>query len=141
MIETFFDWVKEIMTKKRPWSSFSEEEKNVFNTFMINKTLSMNPDFIQIVNYIQFIPYSEKEKIYKIYCEMIPKKFVFSKFVKSSKKSPSNKILNKISQFYECSLGEAEEYYYLLRKEGIVEILNRMGIEEDEYKKLIKEIK
>ncbi len=141
MIETFFDWVKEIMTKKRSWSSFSEEEKNAFNTFMINKTLSMNPDFIQIVNYIQFIPYSEKEKIYKIYCEMIPKKFVFSKFIKSSKKSPPSKILNKISQFYECSLGEAEEYYYLLRKEGIMGILDKMGIEEDEYKKLIKEIK
>ncbi len=141
MIKTVFDWVKEIMTNKRSWSSFSEEEKSLFNTFMINKTLSMNPDFIQIVNYIQFLPYSEKEKIYKVYCEMIPKKYVFSKFVKSNKKSPSNMVLDKISQYYACSLGEAEEYYYLLRKEGIVEILDKMGLEEDEYKKVIKEIK
>jgi hypothetical protein len=141
MLESIFDWTKEIMTKKRSWSSFSEEERKLFNPFMIHKILSMNYNYIGIVNYIQKIPHNEKEKIYRVYCDMIPKKFIFSPFIKAKKVSVSKNILEKISLFYECSLGEAEEYYYILRKEGIIHILDKMGIEELEYKKLIKEIK
>ena len=59
MLKTIFDWSKEIMTNKRPWSSFTNEEKNIFNGFMINKILSQNPDYIEIVNYAQIIPHDK----------------------------------------------------------------------------------
>lgn len=141
MIKTVFDWTKEIMTNKRSWDSFNDDERNIFNVFMIHKILSMTPDYIHLVNYVQKIPYTEKEKIYRIYCELIPKKFIFSKYIKSSKKDTNKDILEKISKYYECSLGEAEEYVSLLRKEGIIDILNKLGIDEKEQKKLIKELK
>ena len=141
MIKSAFDWVKEIMTNKRPWSSFTDEEKNNYNVFMVNKVLSMTPDYVEVINYVQKIPYTEKEKYYRVYCEMIPKKYIFSKYIKSSKKTANKDVLEKVAQFYECSLGEAEEYVSILRKEGVVDILNKLGIEEKEQKKLIKELK
>lgn len=141
MIKTIFDWSKEIMTNKRSWSSFTNEEKNIFNGFMINKIISMNPDYIHISNYAQVIPHDKKEQLYKFYCDMIPKRYIFSKFVKGSKKTFNKELLEKVAKYYECSLGEAEEYVHLLRKEGVVDILNKLGIEEKEQKKLIKEIK
>ncbi|MEK6884761.1 MAG: DNA polymerase clamp loader subunit A, partial [Nanoarchaeota archaeon] len=137
MIKSAFDWVKEIMTNKRPWSSFTDEEKNNYNVFMVNKVLSMTPDYVEVINYVQKIPYTEKEKYYRVYCEMIPKKYIFSKYIKSSKKTANKDVLEKVAQFYECSLGEAEEYVSILRKEGVVDILNKLGIEEKEQKKLI----
>lgn len=139
-MKNVFDWTKEIMTTKKPWSSFTNEDHNVFNVFMCHKILSMTPDYIHIVNYVQKIPYTEKEKIYRIYCDMIPKKFIFSKYIKSSKKNINNDVAEKIAQYYECSLGEAEEYIPLLRKEGVIDILNKLGIDEKEQKKLIKEL-
>jgi len=105
MIKNVFDWVKMIMTDKKSWSSFTPEEHKVFEPFMINRILSQTQSYIQLVNYVQKIPYSEKEKLYNIYCEIIPKKFIFSKYIKSSKKSVNKDILEKVSSFYDCSLG------------------------------------
>ena len=136
-----FDWLRQITLDKQPWDSFSEDDKLSFNVFMIHKYISMNPDYIDIVNYIQVIPHNEKEKIYKIYCDMIPKKNVFLKYVKSSKKKrTSDAILQFIADEYTCSLGEAEEYSYFLGKEGIINILHKHGVDEKEQKKLLKEL-
>ena len=98
MFENIFDWTKEIMTRKRSWSSFSEEEKKIFNPFMIHKILSMNYNYIGIVNYIQKIPHNEKEKIYRVYCDMIPKKFIFSPFIKAKK---DKKEIEHLFRIYE----------------------------------------
>ena len=138
---TAFDWVKEIMTNKRPWGSFNQENQKEFNVFLINKIISMTPEYTELVNYIQKLPYTEKEKYYRIYCEMIPKKYIFSKYIKSSKKTINKDVLEKVSHFYECSLGEAEEYIDILRKDGVIDILQKLGIEEKEIKKLTKELK
>lgn len=141
MIKSIFDWTKEIMTNKRSWNSFTNEEKNIFNSYMCNKILSMTPDYIQIVNYAQIIPHDKKEQLYKFYCNLIPKGYKFSKFIKGSKKNANKDVLEKVAQYYECSLGEAEEYVSLLRIEGVVDILQKLGLESKEIKKLTKEIK
>ena len=64
---TIFDWLNEITYSKRNWSEFNEEEKNEFNSYLINRFLSMDKDYIELVNFIQTIPYTEKEKYYNIY--------------------------------------------------------------------------
>jgi hypothetical protein len=136
-----FDWLKQITLDKKPWDSFSEDDKSSFNTYIIHRYLSMEPKYIDIVNYVQVIPHAEKEKIYKIYCDMIPKKNIFLKYIKSSKKKKtSDSILQYIANEYTCSLGEAEEYSYLLGKDGIISILNKHGVDEKEQKKLLKEL-
>jgi hypothetical protein len=84
---TLFDWLKEITLNKTSWENFSEKDRESFNVFMINRYLSMNIDYIELVNYIQTIPFAEKEKYYTIYCQMIPKKNVFLKYTKSNKKT------------------------------------------------------
>ncbi len=57
------------------------------------------------------------------------KKQFFQKYIKTTKKSPSKDIVEQISKYYECSLGEAEEYTYILGNKGIQEILNKLGYE------------
>ena len=52
-IKTIFDWVKQMSYDKEPWSSFSNEEHEIFNNFMINKIISMNPNYIELVAEIQ----------------------------------------------------------------------------------------
>ena len=76
---TIFDWLKQITGEKRKWELFTEVEKESFNPYMTHRFISMYEGYIDIANYIQTIPYTEKEKIYKIYCDMIPKKKCFFK--------------------------------------------------------------
>ena len=50
---TPFDHIKNLHTKQRRWKDFNDEEKKQFNVFKINKTLSFNPKYLDIVNMVQ----------------------------------------------------------------------------------------
>ena len=135
---TIFDWLKEITSNKSKWESFTEEEQTSFNPYMMHRLLSMNPEYIEFVNLVQTFPYSDKEKIYNIYLYMIPKKNMFYKYIKSSKKKKQESLLKHIANYFECSFGEAEEYIDILRETGVKSILTKLGVEEKEQKKLLK---
>ena len=113
---TIFDWLKEITTNKTPWASFTEDQRESFNSYMVHRFVSMYEGYTEVANYGQRIPYPDKEKTYKYYCSMLPKKNVFLKYIKSSKKKPSNSLLQHVADFYTISLGEAEDYLYILKK-------------------------
>jgi len=138
---TLFDWLKHITTDKKPWSSFTEDQQESFNSYMVHRFVSMYEGYTEVANYGQRIPYPEKEKTYKYYCTMLPKKNIFLKYVKSSKKRPATDLLKHIADYYVISLGEAEDYIHLLKREGIEHILEKAGVDNKEIKKLLKEIK
>ena len=50
---TLFDWLNEITVKKTPPEKFSQESWDKWNSYMIHRYLSMNMDYIDIVNYVQ----------------------------------------------------------------------------------------
>ena len=133
-----FDWLNQITYDKQPWNSFTEEDKKSFEPYMIHRFLSMNPDYIEFVNLVQVFQVTDKEKIYNIYLYMIPKKKMFLKYIKSSLKKKQEKLLGYVASYYECSLGEANEYIDILRENGVKDILNKMGVDEKEQKKLLK---
>jgi len=135
---TIFDFFKQVTTDKKPWSSFTEDEQKAFNPYMLHKIVSMTEAYIEVANLGQSLPYTDKEKIYKFYCELLPKKSVYSKYIKGTKIKANEDLLKYISKFYECSLREAEEYITILRKEDMYDILNKYGIEDKEIKKLLK---
>jgi hypothetical protein len=137
---TLFDWLKEITTNKTSWENFSEKDRESFNTFMINRYLSMNMSYIEIVNFVQKIPLTEKEKYYTLYCQMIPKKNVFLKYIKSNKKTKPQEVVEYVAKYYECSLGEADHYIDIIREPGVRSILWQMGIDQKEQDKLVKQI-
>jgi hypothetical protein len=135
---TIFDWLKEITYNKSPWNSFTEEDKESFNPYMIHRFLSMNPDYIDFVNIVQTVPYTSKERIYNIYLYTIPKKDMWLKYIKSTKTKKQEAMLKYIAAYYECSLNEAEEYADILKDNNIKNILKQSGVDDKEIKKLLK---
>jgi len=65
---------------------------------------------------------------------------MFLRYIKSKIKSSSKEVKQHIATYYQCSLDEANEYIKLLGKKNITNIFNKLGIEEKEVKKLIKNI-
>jgi hypothetical protein len=98
----------------------------------------MCPDYIELVNLIQQIPSTEKEKIYRVYLDLIPKRNVYLKYIKSSNKSTSNDLLEKLALYFESSKREIEDYLDVLSKDEIKEILEALGTDNKEIKKLTK---
>ena len=136
-MKNIFDWLKEINNKKSPINSFSEKDWEVFNSYMIHRFLSMNRDFLEIVNFVQSYPPQEKKAIYNIYREFIPKNNKWNKYIKSSIKQPNNDLVKIITDYYTCSQKEANEYLNILDKQAIVSILTQIGIEKKDQKQLL----
>ena len=137
---TIFNWLEQITYEKKDWKSFTEDQQSSFNPYMIHRFLSMYEGYIDITNIVQTFPYTERKAIYNTYKSMIPKKKMFLKYIKSTRKKTPDVLLNHISQHFTISLGEAEDYAYILRKEGVHDILERRGVNEKEIKKLLKEL-
>jgi hypothetical protein len=135
---TLFDWIKEITYSKKPWNSFTDEDKKVFSIYMIHRFLSQKEDYVELVNYVQGLSLQDPEKVYKIYCSLIPKKQVYLKYTKSTAKSANKDLLKEIAKYYSCSTREAEDYVNLLDKDGCKEVLEALGTEPKEITKLIK---
>lgn len=138
---TLFNWLDNITVNKQDWDSFEETDRESFNPYIIHRFVSMYEPYVDLVNIAQKIPPAEKEKIYLLYKNMLPKKKIFFKYVKSNCKSSNDELVAKLADYFSCSLGEAEEYSTLLDKTGIESILSKMGINEKEIKKLVKELK
>ena len=137
---TLFDWLNEITVKKTPPEDFSQEEWDKWNSYMIHRYLSMNMDYIDIVNYVQKINPQSKKQIYTIYREMIPKKKLWLKYIKNENKKNYQELAECIAEYFGCSLGEADHYIDILGS-SIRSILWEMGVDDKEAENLIKKAK
>jgi len=136
---SIFDWIKAIIDTKPTWDSFTPDQQKQFNNYMIHRFLSMNPKYIEIVNYIQGLNIKEGRRLYEVYCYMIPQsKNTYSVYIKPNNKKSSPEAAQHVSEYFECSLVEAEEYISFTDKKWLENILTTKGIDEKEIKKLLK---
>lgn len=137
-MKNIFDWLKCINTTKPPVESFSNEDWEVWNSYMIHRFISMNPDYIEVVNYVQDFPPQEKQMIYSIYKEFIPKNNKWNKYIKSKVKQPNKDLVDHIKDYFQCSSKEAKEYINILVSPEINRILTNRGLDKKEIKPLLK---
>jgi hypothetical protein len=69
---------------------------------------------------------------------MIPKSKVFLKYIKSRNKKQNATLVEYVAKYFDCSLGEADEYIDILQTIGVRGILYKMGVDDKEIKKLLK---
>ena len=122
-----FDHIKNLHTKKRTWNDFNDEEKKSFNVFIINKGLSMNPDYLGIVNMVQNFTglnqvISPKE-VFNIYFNLLPNKFRFYKWIKGAKSKKDKEKAEYLAMHFKVSTREAYDYLQILDKKTINQII------------------
>jgi len=137
-MKNILDWIKEINTKKSPSSSFTDDDWNLFNSYMIHRFVSQNTDYVEVVNLAQEIPPQEKTMIYNIYREFIPKNNKWNKYIKSTVKKKNPELIDHLRDHFKCSSREVNEYLTLLDTTEINRILANRGLETKEIKKILK---
>ena len=138
---TIIDWMNQLLVHKKPWDSFNETDQKSFNSFIINRWLSMDNEFIEIVNYFQkyAIGTLEPREVYKWYCEVLPKGKRFNKYIKGkSDKKYDKELTEMMSKHFECSKLQTKGYLELIDKEELKNILELYGIEPKKIKKYLK---
>ena len=137
-MNNIFDWLKEINSTKSHPDSFTNQDWDVWNSYMVHRFLSMNSDYIELVNEIQVLPPTNKKQIYSIYREYIPKNNKWSKYVKSNIKEPDKDLTLQLKKYFNVSVREVKDYLKILDKKQVQSILVKQGLEEKEIKKLLK---
>ena len=138
---TIFDWINQILVKKKHWNDFTLDEQKKFSPFIINRWLSMEPEFIEIVNYFQKLAIGtlEPREVYKWYCEILPKGKRFNKYIKGKKdKKYDPELLSLLTHHFECSKVEVKQHLKLIDKLELKEILEMYGKDEKTIKRLCK---
>lgn len=111
-----FDHIKNITTTK---DEYLGDEG--WNNWMVNRYLSMDQDYCEVVNIVQKNTWQMKgEYLYNLYRDLIPKQYKFLKYIKSSKKNDYEpESVTAVSAYYEVSRIEAKEYIDMLPKEEL----------------------
>jgi hypothetical protein len=114
-----FDHLKNITTTKGPY--LGDEG---WNNYMINRYLSMDPNYCEVVNIVQKNTWQMKgEYLYNLYRDIIPKQYVFLKYIKATTKKEYDKDeVEALSKYFEISLKEAKEYIDMLPKDEVANI-------------------
>ena len=138
-----FEHVKNLHTKKRRWEDFNDEEKKSFNIFIINKALSMNPNYLGIVNMVQNFTglnqiLSQKE-VFNLYYSLLPNKFRFYKWIKGEKTKKDKEKAEYLAMHFKVSTREAYDYLQILDKKTINKIIK--NYKNDTSRKTIQSIK
>ena len=138
-----FEHVKNLHTKKRRWEDFNDEEKKSFNVFIINKGLSMNPDYLGIVNMVQNFTglnqiLSQKE-VFNLYYSLLPTKFRFYKWIKGEKTKKDKEKAEYLATHFKVSTREAYDYLQILDRKTINQIIK--NYKNDTQRKTIQSTK
>ena len=129
---TILDWINQILVHKNSWDSFSETDQKSFSPFIINRWLSMDEEFIEVVNYFQkySIGTLEPREVYKWYSDFLPKGKRFNKYIKSKKNKKYNpEVITILCDHFEDSKSNVMEYIGFMNKKQLKEILKMYGNE------------
>ena len=130
-----------MLVTKKHWSEFTEDEQKKFSPFIINRWVSMDKDFLEIVNFFQkySIGTLEPREVYKWYCDMLPRGKRFNKYIKGKKdKKYNTELIDIMVMHFECSKSQVKDYLDLIAKDELMEILEKYGINEKTIKRLLK---
>jgi len=135
-VKNIFDWLKQIKYQKAPVESFSNEDWELLNSYMIHRFMKMNQNHIEVVNYVQELPPQEKVMIYNVYKEFIPKNTKWNKYIKPKTKQSNKELVDHLKDHLKCSSKEAKEAILLLDTTQISRILTNRGLNKKEIKQL-----
>ena len=139
-----FEHISGITDKKTPWDVLSDADKKSFTPYIINRWLSMNIDFIELVNELQryTIGGVSAEETYKLYYDILPKQKQFNKYIKGKKADKYNPALVELlSMHFLVSEKEAMEYIDIYQETSLntlKEIIKKYGKTDKEVDKLLK---
>ena len=138
---TIIDWMNQLLVHKKPWDEFSKDEQKRFSPFIINRWLSMDNEFIEIVNVFQkySIGTLEPREVYKWYRSVLPSGKRFNKYIKGKRdKKYDKELVNIISNHFECSKLETKNHLEIIDKEELKSILEMYGKDKKTIKRLCK---
>ena len=113
-----FDHLNAITSEQDPkyFEKLSEEDLKSWSNFMINRFLSMKPEWVELIaTLLPLTQTLQPKEMYKLYISVIPKGKYFLKYIKGKGENKYEEFLVElIKKDFQCSEKEANEYIEVL---------------------------
>jgi len=139
--KSLFDHLGGLTYQKTSWESLSEMDRKSFSPFMVNRFLSMNMDYLELVNEYQKFTIGNMgtREVYKFYLDVLPKRKSFDKYVKGKDDNKWNEnIIKWLCTHFKVSSREVMDYLEILPQSEVIEIIQKYGIKKEEIQKWLK---
>ena len=140
-----FDHLNAITSEQDPkyFDKLSEEDLKSWSNFMINRFLSMKPEWVELIaTLLPLTQTLEPKEMYKLYISVIPKGKYYLKYIKGKGEDKYEDFLvDLIKKDFQCSEKEAMEYIEVLYstregRENIKYICEKYGTDKKQITKL-----
>lgn len=140
-----FDHLNAITAEQDPnyFDKLTEEDVKSWSNFMINRFLSMKPEWVELIASIQPLTQTlEPAQMYKLYINILPKGKQYLKYIKGKAEDKYEQFLiDLIKKEYDCSERQAIEYIEVLYstregRENIKYVCEKYAIPKKEITKL-----
>ena len=140
-----FDHLNAITSEQDPkyFEKLSEEDLKSWSNFMINRFLSMKPEWVELIaTLLPLTQTLQPKEMYKLYISVIPKGKYFLKYIKGKGENKYEEFLVElIKKDFQCSEKEANEYIEVLYstregRENIKYICEKYGTDKKQITKL-----
>lgn len=94
------------------YDKLSEADKKTFSNYMVNRFISMNWNYVEVVNELQQY-YGEvgPREVYLFYSQILPKGRQFNRYIKANKERQyEDWLVGLVGNHFSVSHREAEEY-------------------------------
>ena len=145
--KSLFDHLNAIFTDQSVdyYDSLSVEDRKTYSIYMINRLVSMNMDYIDVVNEIQkFWEVVKNRESYLFYSQCLPPGRQWNKYIKPKvEKKHEEWVVKLVALYFEVSQMEAVDYIDLFMatpkgKARLKEIFETYGIEPRKIKKVVR---
>ncbi len=140
-----FDHLNAITAEQDPkyFDKLSEEDLKSWSNFMINRFLSMKPEWVELIaTLLPLTQTLEPKEMYKLYINVIPKGKQFLKYTKGKSEDKYEQfIIDLLKREYDCSENQAIEYLEVLYstregREYLKYLSEKYGIDKKQITKL-----
>ena len=144
-VKKLFDHLNAITAEQDPkyFDKLSEEDLKSWSNFMINRFLSMKPEWVELIaTLLPLTQTLQPKEMYKLYISVIPKGKYFLKYIKGKGEEKYEQFLiDLIKKDFQCSEKEALEYIEVLYstregRENIKYICEKYGTDKKQITKL-----
>ena len=144
MSKPIFEHIANVTHKKVSADTYTESDWKSYSPYMMNKWLSMNRNYVDVIDLIQPYYGLDKQVHYKMLSSLLPKRKSFTKYIKSKKGIKYNpELINILCKYYEVSKSEIKTYLQLFLRDkvhilSLISILKKYGYDDKQIKKLTK---
>lgn len=146
MARKLFDHLKGVTKDKIAWDDLSSEDQGSWDTYIINRWLSMESELLPNINYFQ--QYSgtilSAKDYYTLLHSSLPKHSFFLKYIKKTDKLEIDpKFINLLCRHYQQSRRNIYSYIRMLNKikpDELIDILRKYGTQLEDIELFKKQL-